>query len=142
MIKFCNKGHLPGLREIHGTNDYTIYKSFILNIETIKLDMFTFAKSFTRMLDSTPGIQPPIINMCYFGVLHVENMTHFITKILNSDSDSDDTAYNIVLQNGIVEANRAPPTEKANRCLDFRKSIHTPLNQLLGPLRIQGERPN
>ena len=143
MIKFCNKDHVLGLKDIHGTNEYTIYKNYLLNIETIKLDMFTFAKSFTRMLDSTPDSQPPIINMCYFGNLHIQNMTHFITQILNSGSLIRENAYNIVLQNGIGETETNPTTEDAKRCLDFKKTkTEYTLSQLLVSLRNQGVRPN
>ena len=133
MIGFCN-GELVGLKEIHGTRDYTIYKNFILRIETIKLDMFTFAKSFTRMLNPTPDSQPPIINMCYFGNLHIQNMTYFITKILNSEGVGGD-AYNVILTHGIGQDAPNPLSKDANRCLDFSQIKKSSISELLNQLR-------
>ena len=131
MIGFCN-GDLVGLEEIHGTREYTIYKNFILRIETIKLDIFTFAKSFTRMLETTA--ETPIINMCYFGNLHIQNMTHFITKILNSGGVGGD-AYNVILTHGIGQDAPNPLSKDANRCLDFSQIKKSSISELLNPLR-------
>jgi hypothetical protein len=67
--------------KIHNSPYYPIYKKFIFIFECIKLDMFTFAKSFTRMVESTDI--DPIINICYYGRLHINNMIYFLTKILS-----------------------------------------------------------
>lgn len=133
MIGFCN-GDLVGLKEIHGTPEYTIYKNFILRIETIKLDIFTFAKSFTRMLNPTPDKQPPIINMCYFGNLHIQNMTYFITKILNAEGVGGN-AYNVILTHGIGQDAPNPLSKDANRCLDFSQIKKSSISELLNQLR-------
>ena len=122
------------LKEMYASNEYIIYKNYILNIGTIKFDMFTFAKSFTRMLNPTPDSQPPIINMCYFGNLHIQNMTYFITKILNSEGVGGD-AYNVILTHGIGQDAPNPLSKDANRCLDFSQIKKSSISELLNQLR-------
>ena len=102
------------LKEMYASNEYIIYKNYILNIGTIKFDMFTFAKSFTRMLNPTPDSQPPIINICYFGNLHIQNMTHFITNILGYSQVFEKKTFD-------VSQPETMASNKVNRCLDFSK---------------------
>ena len=102
------------LKEMYASNEYIIYKNYILNIGTIKFDMFTFAKSFTRMLNPTPDSQPPIINICYFGNLHVQNMTHFITNILGYSQVFEKKTFDVSQPDTMA-------SNKVNRCLDFSK---------------------
>jgi hypothetical protein len=138
IVKFFNKGNIEESKEIYGTTNYNIYKNFILRIECIKLDMFTFAKSFTRMLNPAPDSQPPIINICYFGNLHIQNMHYFITKILNVDEYSKKDAYIEVIQNGIGVNDTNPLPNKANRCLDFsNSSTQVSIKELLVTLRTK-----
>lgn len=55
-----------------------------MNIRSIQLDMFTFAKSFSRMDVNPDGHS--IMNICYFGDYHIKNMIHFLTNILGEGS--------------------------------------------------------
>jgi hypothetical protein len=138
IVKFFNKGNIEESKEIYGTPNYNIYKNFILRIECIKLDMFTFAKSFTRMLNPAPDSQPPIINICYFGNIHIQNMHYFITKILNVGEYKQKDAYIEVVKKGIDVNDTNPSPKMANRCLDFSNGLtQVSLRELLVTLRTK-----
>ena len=51
---------------------------FIEMRRSVMLDLYTLARSYKRMLlDTYPK---PIINMCYFGDIHIVNICNFLTK--------------------------------------------------------------
>lgn len=95
--------------------------------------MFTFAKSFTRMVEST-GIDP-IINICYYGRLHINNMIYFLTQILSYQQifyvdelkDKPDDQIN---------------THEVNRCLDLSNIDKVSLAQILNSIRQKKEELN
>ena len=118
--------HQTNSIQIHTSLYYPIYKKFIFSFDCIKLDMFTFAKSFTRMLEST-GIDP-IINICYYGRLHINNMIYFLTQILSYRQNF----YKDELGDpGSDKIN----THQANRCLDLSNINKVSLAQILNIIR-------
>jgi hypothetical protein len=106
---------------MHSTlnKEYEIYKNFILHIESIKLDVFSFAVSFTRMV--TRQTPRPILSICYFGQFHVENIAYFLKNILGYKSYMsvpDEVKY-----------------RGTERCLNLRGTKMPPLSQLLDTVR-------
>ena len=113
--------------KIHTSPYYPIYKKFIFLFECIKLDMFTFAKSFTRMVESK-GIDP-IINICYYGRIHINNMIYFLTNILSYQQ--------IFYRDGLEGQQQYDEinTHNVNRCLDLSNINKVSLAQILNIIR-------
>jgi hypothetical protein len=112
---------LAELAKIYDEGLFQTYQHFMLDFEVMQLDLFTLAKSFTRM--SQPGGMRPMINICYFGDYHIEGMVYFLTEIL-------DKAYDKPLS--------LPAQQKGdeyNRCLDLTKIERVSLADLLSVMR-------
>ena len=124
IIKCFNKidrdnqaDHIEQVKKIFQFPFMSMYLYYVLYIETLQLEMFTFAKSFTRMLEPADGHS--IINICYFGDAHITGMTYFLTDILK--------AYNRPL---FIECDQT-----YNRCLDLNKLGKHSLVDILNSVR-------
>jgi hypothetical protein len=96
------------------------YLSYMLSIESIQLDMFTLAKSFTRMTETPEG--RPIINICYFGDLHIQHMVYFLVYILGYKAP-------------LSKSKNENSTDQPGRCLDLSTVNRVSLEQLLNAIR-------
>lgn len=114
-IHLCFKNLDIGLiKAVHEHNHYNTYSKFTLYIRSIQLDMFTFAKSFSRMPVNPDSHS--IMNICYFGDYHIKNIVHFLTNILDGGS------YFIGLETGHQD-DSSLSTHDINRCLDLSKIL-------------------
>jgi hypothetical protein len=68
---------------IYNVNMFTKYIDYIVQREMIILDLYTFCRSlkYTKNILPTKQYPMPIIDICYLGYSHVENMVKFLTDI-------------------------------------------------------------
>ena len=101
---------------------------FLLETEAMSSDLYTFVRSFKRMIIENPYNSYSIINICYFGDLHISHMFHFLTKILGLNN------YKSILN---INSIKIVGTNKVNRCLDLKDVKIPSLTQLLNLIRIK-----
>ena len=88
----------------HHNSNLKVYLEFLMNIKSLMLDLYTMARIFKTMHGSIPE-KCPLINICYFGSVHIRSMYEFLTK--------DKYAYTAIIEKHYNEY------EKINRCIEF-----------------------
>jgi len=106
-------------------NDIMLLANFLLKTQALLPDLYTLARTFKRMANN-PGDGHSIINMCYFGDMHMTNMASFLTNILGAGNYNNELEINIDLNKSKSEI---------TRCLDFTSTNNTPLSDILSMMR-------
>jgi len=88
------------------------YKMYMMLKYTLLLDLYTLSRSF-KVLNKSKDVNP-MINICYFGELHIEHITYFLTKILKG--------YDIIFEKKNKESMRCVNIE-TNVDLDYHINL-------------------
>jgi hypothetical protein len=135
LYKICNE---PDINKIDNErfknlysryNEISVFQNFVLHTECLLPDLYTFARSFKRMINN-PGDGYSMINICYFGDLHTTNMAYFLENILKGYKSQMYVPMSI-----------KPDTKDVNRCLDLSSIDNIPLRNLLLLPRTKRLRP-
>ena len=87
--------------------------TYIMQTSSVILDLYTFCRSlkYTKKLNDKEPV--PILDICYFGNVHVQNMVYFLTNITKF--------YDIVYYHDYNDYNII---DNVNRCLQIEEDIH------------------